>query len=594
MNTLPFNSSSTGAAPGVWPWNSPPPSELPEYEFDFREQAVHLPAAGMTTLRSKMIGGKAKNKDRLDKGEPGEFAIRQNVYCGPGQEKVASRSHTEPSRYQSAAGQKSDRTVTSIHQNLHDLEAQLAKVHPNPKAAVSDRLKKRGDSMERMVPDELAAKEGVLVEGRKKGNGQCGIQCERTDPITHFKHEGVAFNKYWWRPARRYNSNNRARAQTWTWQQHQGRGEKKLDENSAWYAENKVHDTGDLVTCRGERIYNLCGAEDMLPAALAAYIKCDKPPSKAQIVRNDKKHWPVCAQDSPPREKNNYNESDEVWSMFCRGAWSTDAIEEAKQAAEKEARTKAELLKRPQSARPVLQTTGTEAPHRHYQLRPDTGAPLGSQEVETTMDSLASARRRPSSEMEAEDSRATVRRKASRDRESDTRSNAQSEYSEISSARVRRRGDGYDTGTLQDDRIPSRRSSSNSGGGAWHITTPRQQNVPALGLATFESSEPFNSTPQRPRSAPSLAPSVASSAVDRRFRSGGTAMRRESSTGSTAMRRESSTGSLGGRKKSMSSTGDAPFVPRCAMSRSSSVPSLRSPAARRSPSVSELSMSRWH
>jgi len=346
---------------GQWPYSSPAPSERPsnytsDYS-DYRYESVRLPAAGQSTKRSK-------HKQNLCNRAGGNIPQPMIERIGDhtleyDQEIIASKSRLDPSNYQGAAGQVSARAVTSIHQNLHDKEAQLRE-GPNPRLAVDGRVKERQQNPESRQ-DCLGIGNAVLIRQRK-GSGRCAVNGERTDPITHFKHERTNDEDWdWWKPCRVMGQRDNANLeQKWSWQSHQGREDAKREKEEARqrekenerhnedcygdFAKHNKKDVGFLVTCRGEKIYNLCGAEDMLPAAIHECLKCDIPPLKSHVLLNDRKYLPVCARMELPKP-NNYNVSENVWSMFKNGAWGEEYD------IDKQAR-------RTQSARPVMQTCG--------------------------------------------------------------------------------------------------------------------------------------------------------------------------------------------------------------------------------------------
>jgi len=258
---------------------------------------------------------------------------------------------------------------------LYDLEAQVARNAPNARAAIEQRVKEQAEKPHRDTDRVIAIGNAELIRGTKAA-GVCGRNHQRTDPITHFRHENHGKEEVlWWKPCRQATQNGRlGHAQTWTWQTHidlsslSGRKqadlekENMLKETTAHLNAQKHKAMGDLVTCRGERVYNLCGAEDMLPSGIYEYIKCDVPPTRTQILLNDQKYLPVCVRAmhlGGYLRPNDYNNSEGVWKIFQKGAWSTDYIEEAAKAdsAIQEARSLERT--RPQTARAVLQTSGT-------------------------------------------------------------------------------------------------------------------------------------------------------------------------------------------------------------------------------------------
>jgi len=385
----------------------------------------------------------------------------------------------------------------------------------------------------------------------------------------------------------------------------------------------------------------------MNPPAISAYIKCDVPPSKDAIHRNDKLLFPVCARCKHPERPNNYNESSEIWDTLKKGAFAEEAYRYGKEMQAKEEALRAEQ-RRAQSARPRIERVGTppkswgrrafacqidQEGHVEPAKLPDTLAVHGDDDIAQVVNPYTERRTssfdrpagitsgRPSlTRSQSVDLQDRPRRRPSeegfegfyRDPSLDvTRSPQGSEYdmgSEIAVPEKKRPwtasaqygsalaslqgsaagGSAASDSRRRSEKTPPRRSSGSvagSGAGDDNSGTPR----PAIAKALQESSD-FMATKEssgmrRQNSAPSIASSIPSSAANlRAARSGRT------------LKREGSQGSLGGRRRGswQSSTGadetrDA-LVPRCAMVRSSSVPSIRS---QRSPSISELSAPRW-
>lgn len=280
---------------------------------------------------------------------------------------ASSKARLNPGSFERHAGQTSARAVTAIHQNLYDIEAQAKNAVSCPRKAVMEKVRNRNENPNHRIEESLKLGVGELVRGRKAEGG-----CQpggRTDPITHFATENREWDPFaWWRPSQKRGMFGDSQDQTWTWQMHNGPTNDEKEHNlhpgeEAVRVVRNVGRFGDLVTCRGERMYNMCGAEDMLPAGVYAHIKCDVPPSKSHITHNDKKYLPVCARQDPPvpHDNNCYNVSEKVWSVFRHGAFSEEARQNAAEDAVKH-------RQRAQSARPVLQTTGTPEPLREDEL----------------------------------------------------------------------------------------------------------------------------------------------------------------------------------------------------------------------------------
>lgn len=167
---------------------------------------------------------------------------------------------------------------------------------------------------------------------------------------------------------------DRSHAQGWTWQEHRGCRQKSWDDEP-----HEGHISG-AVNCRGERIYNICGAEDLLPAGVYDYIKCDVPPTRSHVVWNDRKYLPTCARNDYVPRPNDYNNSKTMWGVLRDPATARESRESHC----------FEDSVRPQSARPALQTPGPGAPQIKY-------TEGGMANTRRTANTRPHARQRPSS-----------------------------------------------------------------------------------------------------------------------------------------------------------------------------------------------------
>lgn len=373
------NQSSTGAPPGQWPFSTPLPSpghsSAPTDYSDYRYDVVPLPPAGISSKQRQYLADQARgvaskrpsieqclSARRIGHDPPtvlGSTAESERKGCD--EFLLSSRARLNPHRFQGSAGQVSAKAVTSIHQNLYDIEANHEQtrrmeageeIQVNPRQAVNERVKRRAEA-----PTQFS---GQLCGGDNthgsKAEGECG-QCRvRTDPITHFASEGRNFGAFdWWKPSTKPTLFGGSHTQTWTWQTMAGPSN---DEKHRIMQdpENARAARVDVVSCRGERIYNMCGAEDMLPAGIYAHIKCDVPPAQSHILANDRAQLPICARVHPPPPKDaqtlDMGCSKKIWNVFRNGAHSKEAY--AKEAQEDDRRRR-----RAESARPRLQTVGS-------------------------------------------------------------------------------------------------------------------------------------------------------------------------------------------------------------------------------------------
>lgn len=265
---------------------------------DYRYDVVHLPPAGLSSGRLKHHW----SKQALGSKGPPDFSLIQ-MKAGPnktppGQHLDGLHSRVDPSDFHEAAGSKSEKVQhIGNHGTSHDWEDNL----PKKKGHIRDKPS-RADEMK-----------GALFPVQPRGKATFSIYGDAaTDPITHFRHQGGVVEAKW-RPARRTGYANEAATQTWTWAQ----SKEALENMPKPTREQTKTEQKIQVSVRGERNYNVCGTEDLLPAATEDFIKCDVPPTRAHIVANDKKYLPYCArQGHTPRPMKEYNQSHQVWDCM--------------------------------------------------------------------------------------------------------------------------------------------------------------------------------------------------------------------------------------------------------------------------------------
>jgi len=274
-------------------------SSFSEYKYD----NIHLPPAGLSSGRLKHYWGKVANNSSAHV----DFSLIQmppeNIRQDPA-EFVGMRSLIDPSGYNDPAGNRSERVLHRKEYGIHDWECEP--VEPGAsKLNRSDEIRKF-----KIYTPQPRAKAAFSKHSSKK-----------TDPITHFgaiyrKAEGKGY-----RPGRRYGYTNEASAQNWTWKQDKASWAHMKDiPMTKTRSEQKFQ-----ISVRGERAYNVCGTEDLLPAATEEFIKCDVPPPKAYIMANDKKFLPFCARaaDSDAYQSvfkslptTDPNQSSQIWSCM--------------------------------------------------------------------------------------------------------------------------------------------------------------------------------------------------------------------------------------------------------------------------------------
>jgi len=226
-----------------------------------------------------------KAGERFDMGRYMTEGHRAALQCG-GDHLLGFNSRVDPGAFEGAAGTTADRsTYCMADAENWEFMPKYSKCPRGSKFAKADNGR---DPCRFATP---AHRRGGVREDAK------------TDPITHFKHEGVVF-KDPWRPNRRTGYKDIATVQTWTWQQ-------EMDEG-------REHRPGRQKTdCRGKLYYLSAGEEDLLPAAQKDCIKCEMPPSKSACAFNEKTllHW--CQRNEPtPRLKAKKVDSEQMWGCM--------------------------------------------------------------------------------------------------------------------------------------------------------------------------------------------------------------------------------------------------------------------------------------
>jgi len=236
--------------------------------------------------------------ERFDMGRYLTEGHRAALGCG-GDHLLGFGSRVDPGVFKGAAGTAADRSTYSMVN--HDDWEFMPKYSKCPKGSKVAKADNGRDPCKFAVP---AHKRGGVREDAK------------TDPITHFKHEGIVF-KDPWRPNRRTGYDATASSQTWTWQQEMDAG--------------RAHRPGRQKTdCRGKMHYLSGGEEDLLPAAEKDCIKCERMPSKAARNFNEKTllHW--CQRNEPtPRLKAKKVDSEQMWGCMVQPVKQKPAVGEA-------------------------------------------------------------------------------------------------------------------------------------------------------------------------------------------------------------------------------------------------------------------------
>lgn len=218
-------------------------------------------------------------------------------------------SRVDPGSFKGAAGSSSERFTYSMV-NPEDWE--FLPQERTPQGA-TETTGKGGKDKATKKTDDSRNPCLIAIRPQSKGQGECAI-ADKTDPITHFKHEGMVFSDPW-RPNKRTGYDASAARQTWTWQQGMDTDKLALARQSA-----KQGKTKNKMDCRGKMHYLSGGEEDMIPSSKHTYIKCDMKPTDGHIYHNDKTNLAWVHRIEPsPRIKNekdpNYH-SGQLWDCM--------------------------------------------------------------------------------------------------------------------------------------------------------------------------------------------------------------------------------------------------------------------------------------
>lgn len=272
---------------------------------------VQLPPAGITSKRLNIgFGHKETKGSNVDLS-----LLYMSEGPHPGDIALGFKSRVDPGTFQGAAGTTADRfTYTMVNKddweyNLYNTKAKHAretlKAAKNGTEAPSSH---QGFLSAGAGEEAHAWLDNRIMKPQPKGRGECTVDA-RTDPITHFRHEGVVF-KDPWKPQKRTGYNAKATTQTWTWQTNN-----EQPHHSEQTPGIKV--SKNVLDCRGRMHYLNAGEEDMIPAATNNYIKSDRKPTDAHVLKNDKTQlsWVFRTQASP-RNKFQSHGSEQIWDCM--------------------------------------------------------------------------------------------------------------------------------------------------------------------------------------------------------------------------------------------------------------------------------------
>lgn len=136
---------------------------------------------------------------------------------------------------------------------------------------------------------------------------------DATDPITHFRHEGLDWDMKW-KSSKRSGYNSRAAKQSWTWSQ-DSRVRDAMNLNTDPNAEKVRY----LLGHDGVMRYNMWGAEDLKQGATADCIKCELPPELSHILKNDRSQMPYFLRENDnhgDQRSHNHGRSDRIWDVL--------------------------------------------------------------------------------------------------------------------------------------------------------------------------------------------------------------------------------------------------------------------------------------
>jgi len=139
-----------------------------------------------------------------------------------------------------------------------------------------------------------------------------------TDPITHFRHEGLDVPQLYHKQ-KRANHTTRCAAQTWTYSRDPALHAALENEHSRAAISQKmcIEPSGGILR------YRIAGGEDLLPGGTKQFVKCDPPVHPSTIAANDKKKLAYCVREVS-RERipvpNHNTQSKRIWDvMYDKG-----------------------------------------------------------------------------------------------------------------------------------------------------------------------------------------------------------------------------------------------------------------------------------
>lgn len=242
---------------------TPAPRCRSESSFsDFAYDNHRCPPAGVASARLK----KHKSKQCVNKGQGtigGALAMDERQAMGAAKERLDG-PRRDPATHAKAAGARSEKLTLLLN---HDHESDWKDM-------------KSGDKAPRRA-------QGFILDVPKKGKAICTpVGCQ--NPLLQ---PGVSPKE---RYHRRIGYEHGTARQTWTWNeckevpwtpdQSLMNMKRAGDGKSAEPGCVKVH-----TSSKGEKKYNVCGVEDMLPAGTCRFIKSDAPPTSRHIYENDRR-----------------------------------------------------------------------------------------------------------------------------------------------------------------------------------------------------------------------------------------------------------------------------------------------------------------
>lgn len=162
----------------------------------------------------------------------------------------------------------------------------------------------------RLDPSAFSVPAGGLVQHQ---NGKSHKLAEKiTDPITHFRHEGLDVPQKW-RVSKRSGYKHPAAGQTWTWAQ-----DADVVASTGLFPRPEMIYMKASLGADGKRHPFVWGGEDMLPGATNDYVQCDRPADIDHIIFNDKESFPYCVREghTEKRPVHDYWRSDRMWDVM--------------------------------------------------------------------------------------------------------------------------------------------------------------------------------------------------------------------------------------------------------------------------------------